>query len=330
MIMTVGYAAFQTNLTINAKGKIIGQKEIIPSDLKSLVTTDGDGLYLDTFETNRYIYRGTNPDNYIQLDNDLYRIIAIEPDNTLKIIKEENLENMVYDPGYTTSIEGVTNAYSNVGTRYTSKSTDYCYMSGTFYGCNVWGNKTTMLDSNGNSITKLPKKDGDSTTYDLPEEEAYINTYLNNTYYTSLSEKIKNKITTHSFNVGLLIHQNDQTQTLSASISQEKAYTWKGKIGLINVTDYIRASTDESCVSIYASTQSSHPCKNGNFINEKTGWTINPCLFGNSANGYRVINGITTSNSIINLNEVHPVFYLSSDTKLGGSGTSDNPYTIIS
>ena len=43
-VMTVGYAAFQTNLTINAKGKIIKKDESV--DLTSLVTTTGDGLSL--------------------------------------------------------------------------------------------------------------------------------------------------------------------------------------------------------------------------------------------------------------------------------------------
>ena len=51
--------------------------------LKENVVTTGDGLYADTTEAGRYIYRGGNPNNYIKLGSDMYRIIAVESDNTL-------------------------------------------------------------------------------------------------------------------------------------------------------------------------------------------------------------------------------------------------------
>ncbi len=87
-IMTIGYAAFQTNLSISAKGNI-ASKEITPNDLKNKVVISGDGLYKDTYEDKRYIYRGTNPDNYIKFNNELWRIISIESNDTLKIMKNE-------------------------------------------------------------------------------------------------------------------------------------------------------------------------------------------------------------------------------------------------
>ncbi|MCI9110256.1 MAG: hypothetical protein HFH47_00410, partial [Bacilli bacterium] len=65
--------------------------------LAEKVVTTGDGLYIDTYESGaapvsedtnantRYIYRGKNPDNYITFNNELWRIIAVEKDGTLKI-----------------------------------------------------------------------------------------------------------------------------------------------------------------------------------------------------------------------------------------------------
>ena len=40
------------------------------------VVTSGDGLYEDQYETGRYIYRGSEPNNYIQFNNELWRIVA--------------------------------------------------------------------------------------------------------------------------------------------------------------------------------------------------------------------------------------------------------------
>lgn len=329
-IMTAGYAAFQTNLNITAKGNILS-KGISPDNLKQNVVTSGPGLYKDDIEKDKYIYKGENPDNYIKLDNDLWRIISIEPDNTLKIIKQDSIGDFVYDPGYETNITGITNANSIEGTRWSTNSTDYCYYNGsltTYYGCKVWGSKNTMLDSNGNNITKMPKEIWNSTTYELPEKEAYINTYLNNTYYASLSEITKSKISNHSFNVGLLAYTSGQT--LTTDITQEKSYTWKGKVGLANATDYVRASTDSSCTNSYTGTQSPYPCKNGNFMfNSADWWTISDRSYSTSDHAWAILNtGSLYSNRVLTSSGIRPTVFLTSDIILSGEGTIDSPYII--
>jgi len=69
-----------------------------------------DGLYLDTYESDiatysnettgniRYVYKGANPDNYITFNGELWRILAVESDGTLKIMKKDSIGNMVWDP----------------------------------------------------------------------------------------------------------------------------------------------------------------------------------------------------------------------------------------
>ena len=76
-IMSAGYAAFQTNLNLTAKGNITSKK-ITPNELKNNIVTSGDGLYKDVTEEGRCIYRGSNPDNYIKFNNELWRIIRSE------------------------------------------------------------------------------------------------------------------------------------------------------------------------------------------------------------------------------------------------------------
>lgn len=46
----------------------------------------GDGLYEDNYTDGRYVYKGTNPNNYIKIRNIIWRIISIEPDGKLKIM----------------------------------------------------------------------------------------------------------------------------------------------------------------------------------------------------------------------------------------------------
>ena len=89
-VLTTGYATFQTNLNITAKGNI-KTKGIKVSDLKQNTVSTEDGLYKDSIDEERYIYRGSNPDNYIMFNDELWRIIAIESDNSLKIMNNKDL-----------------------------------------------------------------------------------------------------------------------------------------------------------------------------------------------------------------------------------------------
>ena len=54
------------------------------------VVTSGDGLYKDEYE-DRYFYRGANPNNYITFNSETWRIVSIESDGTIKIIKEASI-----------------------------------------------------------------------------------------------------------------------------------------------------------------------------------------------------------------------------------------------
>jgi hypothetical protein len=305
----------------------------------ALVTT-GDGLYKDDTVSYRYVYKGVSPNNYIKLGNDMYRIIALENDGTLKVIKNEKVGNIPFDPGYSSSISNVTAANSIEGTRYSSVSTDYCYQnSGTeekYYGCNVWGSSATTLDSDGNHVTKMPISVG-GTLKDLPEDEAYLNTYLNGTWYISLSTDVQNLITTHMFNVGS-VKYNVSSQTLDTDITQESTYKWNGKVGLMNPTDYVKSNSNiDTCGTVYLSSYwggNYETCKTTTWIyndianNANYPRTIVP-LSGNSYNVWLVS---SDTGSLYDTGDARygrgavPVFYLSSAITLDGSGTSTDPY----
>ena len=55
------------------------------------VADSGDGLYADDTRAGRYVYRGSNPDNYIEFNDELWRIVAKEADGTYKIVRNEVL-----------------------------------------------------------------------------------------------------------------------------------------------------------------------------------------------------------------------------------------------
>ena len=63
------------------------------------IVTSGDGLYKDEYEEGRYVYKGRNPNNYITFngENAAWRIISIEKDGSIKIMRHQEIENRAWD-----------------------------------------------------------------------------------------------------------------------------------------------------------------------------------------------------------------------------------------
>lgn len=97
LCLCVGYAAFQTTLSMKAKGNIKELPNCEMGGIKVNTVTDGDGLYKDIYEEERCVYRGQNPDNYKMFNDELWRIIAKETDGTYKIIKNDVLATREFD-----------------------------------------------------------------------------------------------------------------------------------------------------------------------------------------------------------------------------------------
>ena len=63
------------------------------------IVSSGDGLYEDTYEEGRYIYKGKNVNNYITFNNEVWRIVSIEPDKTIKIMRNASIGDIAWDEG---------------------------------------------------------------------------------------------------------------------------------------------------------------------------------------------------------------------------------------
>ena len=85
------------------------------------IVTSGDGLYEDEYEDGRYFYKGGNPNNYVTFNNEQagWRIVSIEPDGTIKIMRINSIGNQAWD-----------SSNSNNWARPASLNT---YLNGTYY-----------------------------------------------------------------------------------------------------------------------------------------------------------------------------------------------------
>ena len=122
------------------------------------IVTEGDGLYKDEYEEGRYIFKGGNPNNYITFNNETagWRIISIEPDKTIKIMRKGVLGDRLWD---TTSNDWARPAAINTYLSETYYNTLYSVaksqiVAGNFsIGAVTWGNNdmsTQVSDENSN------------------------------------------------------------------------------------------------------------------------------------------------------------------------------------
>ena len=65
---------------------------------KEPIVTSEDGLYKDEYE-DRYFYRGANPNNYITFNGESWRIVSIEADGTIKIMREASIGDRQWGGG---------------------------------------------------------------------------------------------------------------------------------------------------------------------------------------------------------------------------------------
>ena len=81
-------------------------------------------------------------------------------------------------------------------------------------------------------------------------EDSSIKEYLNNTYYPTLNGIAKTQVQSHTFNIGnVQILDESGNDSIEKNIAGEKMYQWIGNVGLINVSDVLKASTNTACTS---------------------------------------------------------------------------------
>ncbi len=167
-------------------------------------------------------------------------------------------------------------------------------------------------------------------------ENSTLQLYLNNEFLSSITEDTY--IVSHDFSVGMVI----PTINLNEQIDSENSVKWKGMVGLITVSEYIRATSNtQQCGNINSNNNNVSICRESNWLfnYDISYWTINGHGLTNNLVYFIYTDGgissygtSNTTNGVANekTQDVRPVVYLKSDIKLLGTGESSNPYVIVS
>ena len=295
VFMASAYSLLTRTLTISGTANLYSSDRYLWRQLKN---NPPSGLSASTYDSRKMSYTGTNPNNYLSIDGNTWRIVSIENDNTIKIVK----------------LDGIQTGYDLANNR-TSVST---YCTNLSNGCNSLTTRSTI--TNG-------------TIEGLVENNSTVYNSLN-IFYNSLSNDFKSKIIEHNFNIGPV--EIDNNTTLTNVLSQEINDSYTGYIGLPSLSDFIYATTStvSSTVSsltldnnyLTSSTDTVKWTANPLYDSSTNVWTINRTKNLNSI-AAKTQTETESGNSFYYI--AIPTVYLKSTVKLvDGTGTYADPFVL--
>ena len=317
----------------------------LAEEIKALANTDTTNLATDDYGNTRYI--GANPNNYVNFDGDIWRIIGVMKDiddgtgnksDRVKLIRASSIGNYSWDTSESTINGGRgVNEWSQADLM---KLLNPGYESESIGGSLYWNSGAGTCYAGSNNNTKAC----DFTS-------------------TGIKEKLKNLIGNALWNTGASRDDWQKTSkfyteergTVTGKICSSGTYctdtverttTWIGKIGLMYASDFgyatsggrktVRAACLNKELNFWGGSDVSD-CHNNDWLsNSAYQWLLSPnALSSRSYNVFRFYDSVSyTSGSLDSHGAfssfgVLPAAYLLSSVKtLSGDGSSSNPFIL--
>ncbi len=315
-------------------------KTTVTEYITTLAATDTTNLAVDDYGNTRYI--GKDPNNYVSIDGDIWRIIGImknvddgtgNKEDRVKLIRASSIGSYSWD----TSESSVNNGWgvNEWSGADLMKLLNPGYESESVGGSLYWNNKSgTCYRDLSNS-----RRSCNFTSTGIKDKlKTLISDVVWNTGASTTSSQIASKFYTEERGT-----RNGKICSSGTYCNDkvERATTWTGKVGLMYPSDYGYATSGGSttdratCLNTVLDSwdgSSVSDCKNNDWLfNSSDQWTISPYMYSsNAVNAFFVSSGgpVNVVYAFPGLG-ARPVVYLSSNVKIsGGEGTSESPFSL--
>ena len=298
--------------------------------ITNLLEYDGEGLKKDNTPDQNIRYYGSNPNNYVRFNNELWRIIGVFGNN-VKLVRKDSLGSLSWDSSDSTINNG--NGINQWGESTDANGNEYAgadlqvYLNKMYYG-----GDTTVTCYNGryNQTTTCPK---DSNGNFLTIDETSKSLIDNQIWNTGAIEYMMRTDT-------LAFYQAERGSVNGKLCSSgtgcndtvTRTTTWTGYIGLPYATDWAYASSESVCETNMQKQDSSNAyiCNNNNWMQRNTwSWYLSPV--GNLSYAFNAwfVYGVGSYDGAARSYAVAPSIYLKSNVLIeSGNGTSSNPYIL--
>ena len=322
-----GYKCIGTNDNL-ACGQVesitlpLNGKEYIEKLYNSELSRIENGLKKDNTKDQNIRYYGSNPNNYVRFNNELWRIIGVFGNN-VKLVRSEKLGELSWD-----SSESSVN--SGMGVNEWSQSDLKNYLNTMYYG----GTSVTCYNGQNNQTTTCPTNKLDETSKTLIDNHIWNTGAIN---WDDVYDSTTSSYDTVEFYKAERGSVNGKICTSGGYCNDTVTRTteWTGYVGLPYITDWAYASSENDC-NTKIDQSSTYKCKNNNWMhygstyNDKK-WYLSPLTFPDRANLVWRVDGDGRVSDIIAISplSVFPTIYLKSNFLIeSGNGTSSNPYIL--
>ena len=319
LFLSMGYALLSEELSVEATG-IIGSppgekfSDVILSNEEGMLNT-GDGLY----EYNsKYYFSGVDVNNYVEFNDEIWRIVSIEEDGSVKIVKDDFVEiNKIAE--YETTSPFWEKYYNNYfkehhknqiiaqgkipfdirGRRPIDTTLTDRYCINTSNGCHAY-DKGTFSDL-------------------IVDDESVMKTYLEKVYFPNMSKKAQEQVQNYTLNIGIV----ETNKKIDVVLSSEQTNTTTSFIGLLNISDYVYATHDTTCRNGF----DKENCGYANWltVTNYQYYLLNGKKTSGNAQVWTVYtNGKITSQDASNSFYLRPVVVLNKNITASGSGDKTN------
>ncbi len=283
--------------------------------ITNLLEYDGEGLKIDNTSDQNIRYYGSDPNNYVRFNNELWRIIGVFGNN-VKLIRSEKLGDLSWDSSES-SVNG------GWGVNEWSQADLKNYLNTMYYD----GTSVTCYNGQNKKEVTCPTNKLDNTSKSLID---------NHTWKTGAIEwsKITNTLAFYKDERG---NETGKICNGGASCNDtvERTTEWPGYIGLPYATDYAYASGESICETNMVKQDSNNVyiCKNDNWMFKPNTWywTISPYAFSGHS---RYVWGVVSDGRVNGYlaaggGAVFPAIYLKSNVIIeSGNGTSSDSYIL--
>ena len=318
--------------------------EKVTNAITMLANYDTANLATDDYGNIRYI--GKDPNNYVNVDGDIWRIIGTMKDvddgtgnkeDRVKLIRASSIGSYSWDTSESSVNYGYgVNEWSQADLM---KLLNPGYESESVGGSLYWNNQSgTCYYSNSNGTTSCNfTSTGIKDKLKTLISDAVWNTGANDCKTYTYSNIITSKFyeLERSSNTGKICSSGTYCNDTVA-----RTTTWTGKVGLMYPSDYGYATsggdtTDRAtCLNTYLynwSDSSVSDCKNNDWLLSSTQWTLSPGADPSNADiAFRVSSGGgVNTNLAYSTYGFRPVVYLTSNVGVqSGDGSRGNPFIL--
>ena len=300
--------------------------------ITNLLEYDGEGLKKDNTPDQNIRYYGSDPNNYVRFNDELWRIIGVFGNN-VKLIRSEKLGDLSWDSSYPSVNSGF--GINQWGESTDADGNEYAgadlqvYLNKMYYG----GTSVTCYWNPNNSTTTCPTNTLDNNAKTLIDNHTWNTGAIN---WDDVYDSTTKTLDTVEFYKAERGTTNGKICTSGdwCNDTVTRKTEWTGYVALPYVTDWAYASSESVCETNMRKQDSSNAyiCKNNNWMQRSsTAWYLSPLAIGSYAYYAWFVSddgGAYYFNAARSY-AVAPSIYLKSNILIeSGTGTSSDPYIL--